>query len=110
EEKENGSEKRGATEIDSWDFNDANFPDTSAPTQPQQVSSNRPDTDVFPTADSIPKSPNRAPLAHRRKNSNTSTRRRSAEQELSLHSMGPKTEGSTFKLKFGLRGHLDTVR
>ncbi|KAK4149437.1 WD40-repeat-containing domain protein [Chaetomidium leptoderma] len=110
EEKGDGAEKRGLAETDSWDFNDANFPDTAAPNQTQQVSSNRPDTDVFPTAENIPKSPNRAPLAHRRKSSSSMARRRSAEHELSLHALGPKAESANFKLKFGLRGHLDTVR
>jgi striatin 1/3/4 len=104
------AEKRVVAETDSWDFNDANFPDAAAPNQPQQVSSNRPDTDVFPAADNIPRSPNRAPLAHRRKSSSSMARRRSAEHELSLHALGPKTESANFKLKFGLRGHLDTVR
>ncbi|KAL2131776.1 hypothetical protein VTI74DRAFT_4626 [Chaetomium olivicolor] len=111
EEKGDGIEKRGAAETDSWDFNDASFPDTSASSQPQhQASSNRPDTDVFPTADNIPRSPNRGSLAHRRKSSSSMARRRSTEHELSLHALGPKVEGSNFKLKFGLRGHLDTVR
>lgn len=110
EEKGDASEKGGLAETDSWDFNEANFPDTAAPNQPQQVSSNRPDTDVFPTAENIPRSPNRAPLAHRRKSSSSMGRRRSAEHELSLQALGPKAESSNFKLKFGLRGHLDTVR
>lgn len=110
EDKGEGAEKRAAAETDSWDFNDANFPDTAAPNQPQQVSSNRPDTDVFPTAENIPRSPNRAPFSHRRKSSSSMVRRRSAEHELSLHAHGQKTESSNFKLKFGLRGHLDTVR
>ncbi|KXX73669.1 Striatin Pro11 [Madurella mycetomatis] len=110
EEKGDGAEKRGASETDSWDFNDANFPDAATPNQSQQVSSNRPDTDVFPTAENIPRSPNRAPLSHRRKSSSSMSRRRSTEQELSLHALGQKTESSSFKLKFGLRGHLDTVR
>jgi len=110
EQRGDVAEKRGAVETDSWDFNDASFPDTAASTQPQQVSSHRPDTDVFPTAESIPRSPNRAPLAHRRKSSSSMARRRSAEHELSLHALGPKTESANFKLKFGLRGHLDTVR
>ncbi|KAK3303949.1 WD40-repeat-containing domain protein [Chaetomium strumarium] len=109
EERGDGVEKRAVAEADSWDFNEANFPDTAAPNQPQQAST-RPDTDVFPTAENIPKSPNRASLSHRRKSSNSMTRRRSAEHELSLHGMGPKPESSNFKLKFGLRGHLDTVR
>ena len=112
EEEGGGAEKRGVVETDSWDFNDANFPDAAAPApnQPQQASSNRPDTDVFPTAENIPKSPNRAPLSHRRKSSSSMARRRSAEHELSLLALGSKAENSNFKLKFGLRGHLDTVR
>ncbi|KAH6620610.1 WD40-repeat-containing domain protein [Chaetomium sp. MPI-SDFR-AT-0129] len=110
---ETTADKRGATETDSWDFNDANFAEGAGPSsQPQQPSSNRPDTDVFPAADNIPRSPNRAPLAHRRKSSSSSsmTRKKSGEHELTLHSLGPKAESSNFKLKFGLRGHLDTVR
>ncbi|KAL2018989.1 hypothetical protein VTK56DRAFT_10214 [Thermocarpiscus australiensis] len=110
EEKGEGADKRVAAEPDSWDFNEASFPDASAPSQPQQVSSNRPDVDVFPTAENIPRSPNRAPLAHRRKSSSSMVRRRSAEHELSLHGLGQKAESTTFKLRFGLRGHLDTVR
>ncbi|KAK3298065.1 WD40-repeat-containing domain protein [Chaetomium fimeti] len=110
EEKGDGAEKRTVDEADSWDFNDGNFPDTAAPNQPQQASTTRPDTDVFPTAENIPRSPNRAPLAHRRKSSSSMARRRSADHELSLNALGPKAESSNFKLKFGLRGHLDTVR
>ena len=110
EQKGDGAEKRGVAEQDSWDFNDVSFPDATAPNQPQQASSTRPDTDVFPTADNIPRSPNRGPLAHRRKSSSSMARRRSAEHELSLYGLGPKPENVNFKLKFGLRGHLDTVR
>lgn len=110
EERGEITDKRSVADNDGWDFNESNFPDPAAPGQPQQqVSSTRPDTDVFPPADNIPKSPNRGPLVHRRKNSNSS-RRRSAEHELSLNSMTQKTENPNFKLKFGLRGHLDTVR
>ena len=110
EEKGDATEKRSMAENDSWDFNDANFPDAAPQNQPQQVSSNRPDTDVFPTAENIPRSPNRAPLSHRRKSSSSMARRRSAEHELSLQALASKVESTNFKLKFGLRGHLDTVR
>jgi striatin 1/3/4 len=103
-------EKRSTAESDSWDFNEANFPDANAPAHPSQVSSTRPDTDVFPTADNIPKSPNRMSLAHRRKSSGSGARRKSSEHELSLHGTSAKAESASFKLKFGLRGHLDTVR
>ena len=37
------------------------------------------------------------------------SRRRSGEHELALNA-SQKADGSTFKLRFGLRGHLDTVR
>ncbi|EON96731.1 putative striatin pro11 protein [Phaeoacremonium minimum UCRPA7] len=85
---------------DAWDFNDSQ--------EPIPVSSNRPDVDVFPTADNMPKSPNRGPGSHRRKSS--MSRRRSAEQELSLNALAQKAESGNFKLRYGLRGHLDTVR
>ncbi|OIW22933.1 WD40 repeat-like protein [Coniochaeta ligniaria NRRL 30616] len=103
------SEKQGMTEADGWDFSEGTFPETSQPVQQQQLS-NRPDTDVFPTAETLPKSPNRGPLAHRRKSSSSMSRRRSAEHELSLNAMAQKADTGNFKLRFGLRGHLDTVR
>jgi len=96
-----------ANESEGWDFNEASFPE-SAPVQPLQPFSQRPDTDVFPTAENLPKSPNRGPNSHRRKSS--LSRRRSAEQELSLNAMAQKIENTNFKLKYGLRGHLNTVR
>lgn len=98
--------KQDVVETDAWDFNEGSFPDPAAHTQPP--ASNRPDTDVFPTAENLPKSPGRGPLAHRRKSS--LSRRRSAEQEMSLNALAQKTESGNFKLRFGLRGHLDTVR
>lgn len=103
------SAKQGVAEADMWDFSEGTFPETSQPV-PQQQLSNRPDTDVFPTAENLPKSPNRGPLAHRRKSSSSMSRRRSSEHELSLNAMAQKAETGNFKLRFGLRGHLDTVR
>ncbi|KAL8400935.1 hypothetical protein RB594_001093 [Gaeumannomyces avenae] len=94
-----------------WDFNEASFVEPPQPQQQQQPAqpiSNRPDTDVFPNADSIPKSPNRGPNSHRRKSS--MSRRRSSEHELSLNAIAQKAESGAFKLRFGLRGHLNTVR
>lgn len=109
-----GSERRASTEADpSWDFNERSFDETSQAHQPQQPASNRPDTDVFPTAENIPKSPNRGPVGHhhqRRKSLSSMSRRRSAENELSLNALAQKAESGNFKLRFGLRGHLDTVR
>lgn len=99
--------KPEAPDPDAWDFNDGSFPDPASRTQ--QTASNRPDTDVFPTADSLPKSPNRGQLVHRRKAS--LGRRRSSEQEMSLNALAQqKAESGNFKLRFVLRGHLDTVR
>lgn len=98
--------KHDVVETDSWDFNEGSFPDPAS--HPQPPASNRPDTDVFPTADNLPKSPGRGPLSHRRKSS--LSRRRSADQEMSLNALAQKTESGNFKLRFGLRGHLDTVR
>lgn len=98
--------KPEAVDHDEWNFNEGSFPDPAA--QPQSTATNRPDTDVFPTADNLPKSPNRGPLAHRRKSS--LSRRRSGEHEMSLNSLAQKSESGNFKLRYGLRGHLNTVR
>ncbi|POS75348.1 hypothetical protein DHEL01_v206260 [Diaporthe helianthi] len=101
-----GGSKPDAIDPDGWDFNDSSFPDPAGHAQPS--ASNRPDTDVFPAADNLPKSPNRGPLAHRRKSS--LSRRRSGDQEMSLNALAQKVESGNFKLRFGLRGHLNTVR
>jgi len=112
---ETSAERRAAAAAtaDSWDFNEANYPEHASAATPitqQHASTTRPDTDVFPTADNIPKSPNRTSGSHRRKSSSSMARRRSAEHELSLNALAQKAESTNFKLKFGLRGHLDTVR
>ncbi|KAI1374827.1 WD40 repeat-like protein [Hypoxylon crocopeplum] len=99
-------EKRGPADGDGWDFGEGTFPDPGS-AQPLQPLTHRPDTDVFPNAENLPKSPNRGPASHRRKTS--MSRRKSAEQELSLNGMAQKADGS-FKLRFGLRGHLNSVR
>lgn len=104
-----GPERRRQTEAEGWDFSEGSPPETSQAQQPPPAS-NRPDTDVFPTAENLPKSPNRGPLAHRRKSSSSASRRRSSDHELSLSSTAQKAESGNFKLRFGLRGHLDTVR
>ena len=97
------SEKEQPTEADGWNFDEAaSFPEPETKLAPQ-----RPDTDLFPVAQDPPKSPNRGPGSHRRKGS--MSRRKSAEQELSLHP-NQKVESGTFKVRFGLRGHLDAVR
>lgn len=104
ESAESSTEKR-SSESEGWDFNEASFPDPAS-SQPMQPSTQRPDTDVFPSAENLPKSPNRGPSSHRRKTS--LSRRRSSEQEVS--SMAQKVDNTNFKLRFGLRGHLNAVR
>ncbi|KAH9885891.1 WD40 repeat-like protein [Xylariomycetidae sp. FL2044] len=101
------AEKRGIPDPDGWDFNESSFPDSTS-SQPMQSLSQRPDTDIFPTAENLPKSPNRGPNSHRRKSS--MSRRRSADQELSLNSKAHKMDNGNFKLRYGLRGHLNAVR
>lgn len=91
------------SDVDGWEFPEGTFPEPGAPAP----NSNRPDTDMFPTADTLPKSPNRIPGSHRRKGS--MSRRRSAEHEQALNA-SQKADSFNFKLRFGLRGHLDTVR
>ncbi|EFX06479.1 cell differentiation and development protein fsr1 pro11 [Grosmannia clavigera kw1407] len=104
---ETTGDKPEAPETDAWDFNDgpSSFPEPGAP---QHVTT-RPDTDLFPTADNASKSPNRLAGSHRRKGS-MSRRRNSDHHDLSLNSSSQKVESGSFKLRFGLRGHLDTVR
>lgn len=93
-------------ETDGWEFPEGTFPEPGTG-QPPASASNRPDTDAFPNADNLPKSPNRMASSHRRKGS--MSRRRSAEQDLSMSS-SQNADNGNFKLRFGLRGHLDTVR
>ncbi|ROT42410.1 striatin Pro11 [Sodiomyces alkalinus F11] len=96
-----------AAGTDAWEFPEGSLSELT-PSPAQAQGSNRPDTDVFPNADSIPKSPARASSSHRRKGS--MSRRRSSDQGLSLNAMAQKSDGGNFRLRFGLRGHLDTVR
>ncbi|KAI1471151.1 WD40 repeat-like protein [Daldinia caldariorum] len=100
-------EKRASVDGDGWDFGEGTFSD-SATAQQLQPLTHRPDTDAFPNAESLPQSPNRGPNSHRRKTS--ISRRKSAEQELSLNGAVQKPESGSFKLRYGLRGHLNTVR
>jgi striatin 1/3/4 len=100
-ENSDAADKEPQTEADGWDFNEASqFPENEKPI------SQRPDTDLFPIAQDPPKSPIRGPGSHRRKGS--MSRRKSGDHDLSL-SQTQKVEG-TFKVRFGLRGHLDAVR
>ncbi|TVY62877.1 Striatin Pro11 [Lachnellula suecica] len=98
------TEKEPTTEADGWDFNEAaQFPEPEI----KVTTPHRPDQDLFPIAQDPPKSPNRGPGSHRRKTS--ISRRKSGEHDLSLN-QASKVDGSSFKVRFGLRGHLDAVR
>lgn len=90
---------------DGWDFPDSALAE-SGPMQHPNLSSNRPDTDMFPNAEYMPKSPGRLPGGRRK---GSMSRRRSGEHDLGL-AASPKIDDGNFKLRFGLRGHLDTIR
>lgn len=100
-----------SSDPDGWDFSDGAFPEPGAAAA-QQMSqaavTDRPDTDAFPNADYLPRSPNRLPSTGHRRRSSLS-RRRNSEHDLSLNA-SQHSDYSNFKLRFGLRGHLDTVR
>lgn len=87
---------------DGWDFNEsASFPEPEVTSIPVPQ---RPDQDAFPIAQDAPKSPNRLG-SHRRKGS--MSRRKSEDLALAANQ---KADGASFKVRFGLRGHLDAVR
>lgn len=100
EERKEGVQVQDA---DAWDFDETS---TSLldEIKPMPIVPSRPDTDVFPTAQTeMPKSPNRN--AHRRRSS--ASQRKSEEAAAAL---AVKKEEGSFKVRFGLRGHLDVVR
>lgn len=102
-------------ETDGWTFDDETTaqPDSVPPDAPAP---RRPDTDLFPSAASIPKSPPRtSPQQHRRKSSGSQgmSRRRSSQGKTDGHEAADAMsvhDPSQFKVKFALRGHLDVVR
>lgn len=102
-----GPKQQDSSSHDGWNFNDGSFSDPPS-SHSQSAGSTRPDTDVFPTAENLPKSPGRGQLAHRRKAS--LGRRRSSGEDMSLNAMAQKTESGNFRLRYGLRGHLNAVR
>ena len=98
-----GDKNNYSADPDGWDF-----PDNAFSEAPPQAATSRSDTDAFPNADYMPKSPSRVPSGgHRRKSS--MSRRRSGEHDLGAGG-AQKGDAANFKLRFGLRGHLDTVR
>lgn len=106
---ENSSFKETGSDTEPWDFgpDGAQFVDAEQKPVPQ-----RPDTDLFPVAQDPPKSPGRGPNSHKRKTSASGSmaKRKSSDNELSLNSANHKAENGAFKVRFGLRGHLDAVR
>ncbi|KAI4209755.1 MAG: hypothetical protein LQ351_007351 [Letrouitia transgressa] len=103
---------------DGWNFDDPPEPPSSGEgSQPEYLLPQRPDQDVFPSAnDMAMKSPTRGGLgSHRRKSSSGRRRQSDGSHELrelstSQGASGVKGEISPFKVRFALRGHLDVVR
>ncbi|KAL8958637.1 MAG: hypothetical protein Q9193_004346 [Seirophora villosa] len=113
------SEEPESADPDGWNFDDPPEPAQSeAPLQQQEVvPPQRPDTDAFPSADSIGmKSPTRGGLSSHRRKSSLSRRRQSdgshelRELSTSQSTGSMKGEVGPFKVRFALRGHLDVVR
>jgi striatin 1/3/4 len=93
---------------DGWNFDDDSSPyvDAQLDAPPPQ----RRDTDVFPSANvAAPKSPPRIG-SHRRKSSGAARRRSEGSNDARESTAGQKSDLSTFKVRFALRGHLDVVR
>ncbi|KAL9018631.1 MAG: hypothetical protein Q9185_004093 [Variospora sp. 1 TL-2023] len=113
------SEEPESADPDGWNFGDP--PETAQSEEPSQqqevVPPQRPDTDAFPSADSMGiKSPTRGGLSSHRRKSSLSRRRQSdgshelRELSTSQSTGSMKGEVGPFKVRFALRGHLDVVR
>ena len=89
---------------DAWDFDDGpTAVEKMIDGQPQ-----RPDTELFPSANLIPsKSPPRAPGSRRRQSAGG---RRRSEGSNDVRDLVVKSDASQFKVRFAMRGHLDVVR
>ena len=108
---------RQQPEADGWTFDEESLP-PEAP--PPEMPNKRPDTDIFPNANSnvhlSAKSPPRTgSISHRRKSSGAQamSRRRSSQGKQETHEAAEAAaalDPSQFKVKFALRGHLDVVR
>ena len=113
------SEEPDGTDTDGWNFDDPpeSLPNAEEAPPPDHPPPQRPDTDVFPNANSMSlKSPTRgAPGSYRRKGS--LSRRRQSDGSHELRELTSSQSGSSlngevgaFKVRFALRGHLDVVR
>ena len=88
---------------DGWDFDDGPPSEKAVEELPQ-----RPDTEIFPSANLMPsKSPPRAPGSYRRKSAGG---RRRSEGSNDVRDLAVKSDASQFKVRFAMRGHLDVVR
>ena len=119
EEEQNAriSEEPEGSDSGGWNFDDPSEPALEENPPPDYAPPQRPDTDIFPNANSMPlKSPPRGgPGSHRRKSSLSRRRQSDGSHELRDLSLGQGTgsmkgEASQFKIRFALRGHLDVVR
>jgi striatin 1/3/4 len=89
---------------DGWDFDDG----PSSAEKPAEAQLQRPDTELFPSANLIPaKSPPRALGSNRRRSAGG---RRRSEGNNDIKDLALKSESSQFKVRFAMRGHLDVVR
>ncbi|KAI9730599.1 MAG: hypothetical protein M1834_005842 [Cirrosporium novae-zelandiae] len=94
---------------DGWDFSE---PIITNEQPPEYAAPQRPDTDAFPPASTIPpKSPPRpSPGSHRRKSSGARRRSEVPQSVREGSTNAVKSDSSSFKVRFALRGHLDVVR
>lgn len=102
----------GTSQVTSEDTESWNFEEPPSEIPQEVLPPRRPDTDIFPSANSIPaKSPPRG-IHSRRRSSDTKSRRRSEGHESRELTLGQnaRTDPQNFKVRFALRGHLDVVR
>jgi striatin 1/3/4 len=92
------------------DTGDWTFDPEPVAEMPQEAPPRRPDTEEFPSADSIPtKSP---PRLSKGRSKDPHARRLSSDQKAqqAAAQLAAKADPQSFKVRFALRGHLDVVR
>lgn len=105
EEGTQGAHQPGPEDTGDWTFDPEPIVEMS-----QEAPPRRPDTEEFPSADSIPtKSP---PRPSKGRSKDLHTRRLSSDQKAQQNAaqLAAKTDPQSFKVRFALRGHLDVVR
>lgn len=94
--RETTYEEERTPEANGWDFNEADaFPEA-------KIRSETPDIDLIPAASN---SPNSSKLCGSNRKKEPSSRKKCAEQD-----QFQSPEGCDFRVRFGLRGHLDVIR